>query len=176
MLCVTPSGKRIRFPHWPIAAMHAVLAVIILLGVQGCSALPPVHAYDGPPRRPAEIARVTAVSYNERSIIRGLGERLYIDMVDQRPTYDALAVSTATQPTTVFVLPGEHTFTLLWVAGPRRLTASLKLTTLAGRQYRILQALVEGQLKLWAEDVTERQYMAGVAPGTMAERRLEQSM
>ena len=152
--------------HWRrssrLPAAAALVIAIVFLSLSSCSALPPVHAYDGPPRRLSEVARVAAVSYNERSILRGLGERLYIDMVDKRPTYDPLAVTTATQPTTVFVLPGEHTFTLLWVAGPRQLTATLRLSTLAGHEYRILQALENEQLKLWSEDVTKRQYVADV--------------
>lgn len=148
-----------RHPPRP-TAMHALAAGMVFLSLTSCSALPPVHAYDGPPRPLSEVARVTAVSYNEQSILRGLGERLYIDMVDKRPTYDPLAITTATQPTTVFVLPGEHTFTLLWVSGPRQLKATVPLATLAGHEYRILQALEDGQLKLWSEDVTKRRYVA----------------
>lgn len=144
----------------------AVLGALAIAGaLAGCGALPPVHAYDGPPRAKEDIARVTAISQRKRDTMEWTNDRLFIAAVDDRPTYDPFALTTATDPDTVYVLPGVHTFVIHWVSTKGMLTASMQFETKAGHSYLILQAIEEGKLKLWAEDVTEQQRMAiAVAP------------
>ena len=134
-------------------------ALLLALGA-GCGALPPVHAYDGPARPASELARVTALSRSEGDGIEWTDARLFIAAVDGRSTHDAFAVTTATDPDTVYVLPGEHAFTLHHVSTRGVLTAELRFSTEAGHSYLVLQHMQDGTLQLEVQDVTDRQQMA----------------
>jgi hypothetical protein len=80
--------------------------------------------------------------------------------VGDRSTHDPFAVTTATDPETVYVLPGEHTFTLHHVSTRGVLVAQLRFGTEAGHSYLILQDMQDDTLRLEVQDVTDRQRTA----------------
>ena len=138
-----------------------LLAAALLLALcAACGALPPVHAYDGPARAPSELARVTALSRHDGDGIEWTDARLFIAAVGDRSTHDPFAVTTATDPETVYVLPGEHTFTLHHVSTRGVLVAQLRFGTEAGHSYLILQDMQDDTLRLEVQDVTDRQRTA----------------
>ena len=146
------------------------MRLALLLGsvvISGCATAPPdFHAYEGPRRAPAEMARITTDSQRKHEVLIGLDDRIYITAVNGR---DTEGNAWEKFPRTVYVLPGTHRLNLVWGNGFVVGRGCLDVPTQAGGRYIIRQFFPADQpvrdrrVYLWAEDLDSRQSVTGTA-------------
>ena len=132
--------------------MRRLLFPLVML-LSACTAMAPVHMYDGQPHALSDLALVRAEGDHEHTVLQGLDARMYITSVDGKDTYQFFG-GMWNHPDVVYVLPGPHHYRLLWnqlgtIANPQ-----VSFVAAAGRRYLIHKVEHRAHVSVWVEDTT----------------------
>lgn len=134
------------------------LALVPLLAMlSACTAVAPVHVYDGPQRPLSELAQVQAESEHEHDVMQGLDARMYITHVDGESTFQLAVTAVSDYPEVVYVLPGSHRFRMQWNQLDLIANPEVTFVAKAGRHYKVHKEEMSGRVGVWVEDLATGQ-------------------